>query len=74
MELFLSFYAGVGAFLFGLFMAFPSFQIKERNVEVYNSKKNGVLWKDLCFALICGVFWLPLLVQGIIFMNKGESE
>ena len=66
MDLFLTLYTCFGLVVFVLLMAFPPFVLKERGVEIYNSKKNGEWQKDFVLAFVCGLLWLPLLVSGLI--------
>jgi len=70
MELFLALYGCFGLIVFVLLMAFPPFVIKERGVEIYNSKKNGEWQKDFILAFVCGLLWLPLLISGFINSSK----
>ena len=70
MQLFFCFYACVGLVVFVLLMTFPPFVLKERGVEIYNSKKNGEWQKDFVLAFVCALLWLPLLIMGFINMNK----
>lgn len=70
MQLLLSVYVVFGLLVFVLLMTFPPFVIKERGVEIYNSKKNGEWQKDFILAFVCGLLWLPLLISGFININK----